>query len=86
MNEPKKMPNFLTKKQLVDKHKFLTENMVKNFLHKNIGNIRGKCTKKIGRIILIDEEKFFQFIDESDPFAHHSRGNKFGKANKKLKE
>lgn len=56
--------SYLTKKQLVEKYKFLSENMVKNFLHKNIDNVREKCVHRLGRRVLFNEAAFLNFLNE----------------------
>jgi len=62
MNEDQLKLNWMTKRQLIDKYKFLTENMLKNILFKNINNFREACTKKIGKKIVINEFQFLEFI------------------------
>jgi hypothetical protein len=57
---------YLTKKQTVEKYPFLSENMLKNLLFKNIGCFRDKVVKKIGRRIILDEEALLLFLSESN--------------------
>ena len=57
--------HYLTKKQAYQKYPFLTENMLKNLLFKNINGFRGKVVRKLGRRILLDEQAMLLFISES---------------------
>lgn len=63
MNELSK--HYLTKKQAIQKYPFLTENMLKNLLFKNIGGFRSKVIRKLGRRIILDEEALLLFISNS---------------------
>lgn len=56
--------DYLTKKQAISKYGFLTENMLKNLLFKNIGGFRKKVVRKLGRRILLDEEALLLFLSE----------------------
>jgi hypothetical protein len=56
---PKK---YLTKKQTVEKYPFLTENMLKNLLFKDVGGFRSKIVRKLGRKIILDEDALLLFI------------------------
>jgi hypothetical protein len=56
---------YLTKRQAVEKYAFLTENMLKNLLFKNLGGFRDKVARKIGRRIVLDEKALLTFISES---------------------
>jgi hypothetical protein len=56
---------YLTKKQAIEKYPFLTENMLKNILFKNIGGFRSKVVRKIGRRIILDEIELLKFISQS---------------------
>lgn len=57
--------SYLSKNQLLEKHKFMTSNMLKNILFKNINNFRQKVVKKIGRRLLFDESAFLLYIKNS---------------------
>lgn len=57
--------SYLTKEQLVKKYQFLTLNMMKNILFKNIDGFREKVTTRIGRRILFDEELFLKYLSEN---------------------
>lgn len=57
--------NYLTKKQACQKYPFLTENMLKNLLFKNMGGFREKVVRKLGRRIILDEAAFLFFISNS---------------------
>lgn len=63
MNELTK--TYLTKKQACAKYPFLTENMLKNILFKDVGGFRGKVVRKLGRRIILDESALLLFISES---------------------
>ncbi|MBS0607405.1 MAG: hypothetical protein JSR57_10690 [Verrucomicrobia bacterium] len=63
MNEGRK--SYLTKKQTLQKYPFLTENMLKNILFKDIGGFRSKVVRKLGRRILLDEDALLSFISNS---------------------
>lgn len=56
---------YLDKKQASQKYPFLTENMLKNLLFKDIGGFRGKVVRRIGRRILLDEQALLSFLAES---------------------
>lgn len=63
MNElPQK---YLTKRQACQKYSFLTENMLKNLLFKDIGSFRSKVVRKLGRRIILDEQALLRFLAES---------------------
>ena len=55
---------WLTKKQAIQKYDFLTENMLKNLLFKNIGGFRTKVITKLGRRILLDDEALQSFLQD----------------------
>ncbi len=57
--------NYLTKKQACQKYPFLTENMLKNLLFKDLGGFRNRVVRKIGRRIILDEEALLQFFADS---------------------
>jgi hypothetical protein len=57
---------YLTKKQAIEKYPFLSENMLKNLLFKNIGFFRDKVVKKIGRRIILDEVALLLFLSGSN--------------------
>ncbi len=56
--------SYLTKEQILKKYKFLSSNMLKNLLFKNINGFREKCIRKIGKRILINEIEFIKYISE----------------------
>jgi hypothetical protein len=58
----KQIHSYLTKPQAVEKYPFLTANMLKNLLFKNLNGFRDKVVKKLGRRILLDEEALLNFI------------------------
>jgi hypothetical protein len=63
MNElPQK---YLTKKQACQKYSFLTENMLKNLLFKDMGGFRSKVARKIGRRIILDEDALLLYLSNS---------------------
>jgi len=53
---------YLTKKQAIQKYGFLSENMLKNLLFKDVDGFRTKVAKKLGRRVLLDEEALLLFI------------------------
>lgn len=57
--------NYLTKQQAIQKYPFLSENMLKNLLFKDVGGFRGKVVRKLGRRVLIDEQALLTFIADS---------------------
>ena len=58
-----KLPErYLTKKQALEKYPFLTANMLKNILFKDIGNFRAQVVRKLGRRIILDEEALLIFL------------------------
>jgi hypothetical protein len=56
---------YLTKRQVCEKYPFLTENMLKNLLFKDIGGFRGKIVRKLGRRIILDEEALLHYLSNS---------------------
>jgi hypothetical protein len=56
---------FLTKKQAIQKHPFLSENMLKNLLFKNVNGFRTKVVCRLGRRILLDENALIKFLEEN---------------------
>lgn len=56
---------YLTKKQACHKYPFLSENMLKNLLFKDIGGFRSKVVRKLGRRIILDEEALLYFLSNS---------------------
>lgn len=55
---------YLTKSQALEKYSFLSANMLKNLLFKDVRGFRSKVVRKIGRRIVLDEVAFLQFIAE----------------------
>jgi hypothetical protein len=53
---------YLTKKQACQKYPFLSENMLKNLLFKDVGGFRGKVARKLGRRIILDEDALLLFL------------------------
>lgn len=56
--------SYLTKEDALKKYPFLTMNMLKNILFKDIRNFRSKVVRKLGRRILLDEQAFLKYIAE----------------------
>jgi hypothetical protein len=56
---------YLTKNQAIEKYKFLTSNMLKNILFKDIGGFRNKVVVKLGRRVLLDEQALLKFLAEN---------------------
>lgn len=56
---------YLDKKGAIRKYPFLTENMLKNFLFKDIGGFRSKVARKVGRRIFLDELALLRFLADS---------------------
>ena len=56
---------YLDKKQALQKYTFLTANMLKNFLFKDIGGFRSKVVRKVGRRIFLDEIALLRFLADS---------------------
>ena len=63
MNTYSKQKNFVTLKQLLEKHKCIPEGGIRHLIFTNTDNFNGKVVKKIGRKILLDEQAFLDFID-----------------------
>ena len=57
---------YLTTKQMLIKHPFLSGNMIKNLLTKNIGCFREKVVRKLGRRLLFDEQALLKYIENND--------------------
>ncbi len=56
---------YLDKNQALQKYPFLTANMLKNLLFKDIGGFRGKVVRKVGRRVFLDEVALLRFIADS---------------------
>ena len=56
---------YLDKRQALQKYQFLTENMLKNLLFKDIGGFRSKVVRKVGRRIFLDEIALLRFLADS---------------------
>lgn len=56
---------YLTKRQACEKYPFLTENMLKNLLFKNVGGFREKIVRKLGRRIILDEDALLLYLTNS---------------------
>lgn len=56
--------SYLTKKQAIQKYPFLTANMLKNLLFKDVRGFRGKVVYRIGRRIVLDEPALLKYIAE----------------------
>jgi hypothetical protein len=56
---------YLTKQQVLKKYKFLSENMLKNLLHKDLDNFREKVVHKIGRRLIFDEIALLTYFKNS---------------------
>ncbi len=63
MNEMPK--SYLTQNQAIEKYPFLTKNMLKNLLFKDIGGFRSKVVRKLGRRNILDEQALLMFLDDS---------------------
>lgn len=53
---------YLTREQCLQRFSFLTENMLKNLLFKDIDGFRSKVVTKLGRRLLFDQEAFLIFL------------------------
>lgn len=53
------------KKQLLEKHKYLTENMIKNWLFKDVNGFRNKVVRRVGRTLFFSEPDLMTFIHEN---------------------
>lgn len=54
--------SYLSRKQASEKYPFLTQNMLKNILYKNIRGFRNQVVCKVGRRLLLDEEALLAFL------------------------
>ena len=54
--------NYLTKEGIIEKYPFLTMNMLRNLLFKDVGGFRTKVVKKLGKRVLFDEKAFLLFL------------------------
>ncbi len=54
---------FLTRQQALSEYGFLTPNMLKNLLFKDVGGFRTKVIIKLGKRILIDEQALLAFLE-----------------------
>jgi hypothetical protein len=62
---------YLTKNQAIEKYTFLTSNMLKNILFKDIGGFRNKVVVKLGRRVLLDEQALLKFLAENKEGGIH---------------
>lgn len=53
---------YLTRKQAIEKYGFLTENMLKNLLFKNVNGFRDQVVKKVGHRVLLDDTAMQLFL------------------------
>jgi hypothetical protein len=56
---------FLNQDQAVEKYTWLTKNILKNLLFKDINGFRSKVAKKIGRRIFLDEGALLKFFADA---------------------
>lgn len=54
--------NYLSKKQAVEKYSFLTANILKNLLFKDVDGFRTQVAKKVGRRVFLDENALGSFF------------------------
>jgi len=64
MKKQAKDVKYLTFRQLIKKHDFLTESGWRKRIFNN-KEFREKCIRKFGGKILIKEDELFEYIDES---------------------
>ena len=69
--------SYLTKAQAIEKYPFLTKNMLKNLLFKDIRGFRNQVATKIGRRVILDEGALLRFVAEGKEAI---RGGENGKA------
>lgn len=58
------MPNYLTVKQMAAKHPAFSEASLRYHIFHETKNGIDKVIKRIGRKILIDEDLFFQWLED----------------------
>ncbi len=60
------MPNLLTVRQFAEKHRFISEAALRNhiFYADSNGLKNTGALVRLGRRVLLDEEKFFNWIDQ----------------------
>ncbi len=63
-HDKKKRPNLSTVGGLLKKYPWLTEGGIRHFLFHMNENGLHRAVKKMGRRILIDEDEFFNWIEE----------------------
>lgn len=61
-----KLPNYLTVSQFVRKHPWPPEGGLRYLIFNEKTNGFDKVIKRAGRTILIDEEKFFKWIEDQN--------------------
>lgn len=64
MNDNHNLPTYLTVKQLVEKHAALTEGGVRGWIFNATSNGFDHCIKRVGRKLLINEARFFEWIGQ----------------------
>jgi hypothetical protein len=57
------MPNYLTVKQMAAKHSAFSEASLRYHIFHETKNGIDKAIKRVGRKILINEERFFEWLD-----------------------
>lgn len=63
-------PKLLTVNQFVEEHNFTTHGGMRYLIFNAKENKLEKAIKRIGRKILIDEQKFFEWINEQNGGSH----------------
>ncbi len=56
---------YLTKQQVTEKYPFLTSNVLKNLLFRNLNQFRSKVIHRLGKRILINEQALLKFLSEA---------------------
>jgi hypothetical protein len=63
-------PRLLTVAQFVEEHNFLSHGGARYLIFNSKTNGLEKAIKRIGRKILIDEQKFFEWVNEQNGGNH----------------
>ena len=60
------MPNLLNVRQFATKHPAFTESGLRHLIFWERQNGLHVCIRRIGRRVLIDEEKFFEWVEQQN--------------------
>ena len=75
---------YLNTEDFLKKYPFITRNVLKNILFKNIGNFRELIVRKIGRLMFFDEKRFILYMKNNEGNVHENYDYTLNLKNKKM--